>query len=71
MCGGGGGGGEEGEEKEEKKKIHLESNLAEDSVSSLIFLSMYFSKTENSLDQGGTFEVFFVYLNCFFHWICF
>lgn len=56
-----------GEEGQEKKKILLENNLAENSVSSLIFLSTSFSKTENSFDQGDTFEVFFFYLNSFFH----
>lgn len=45
------GGGKRMREEEERKKIILENNLAKNSVSSLIFLSTSFSKTENSLDQ--------------------
>lgn len=37
--------------EEEKEKILLENNLAKNSVSFFIFLSISFSKTENSLDQ--------------------
>lgn len=64
--------GEEGEE--EKEKIILE-NFREQSGRKLSFFSHFsevtFSKTENSLDQGDTFDDFFFYLNSFFHWICF
>lgn len=49
------------------RKVLSESNLAENSVFYLIFLSISFSKTKDYLDQGEAFEVFFCCLNSFFH----